>query len=123
LTGRFIDKNNKKNAMTQKELFLTEGKIEINRHPITNVRRMAILQGGFNWNPVLKFIKLDYTISYLDEQGQEYNLQSMSKYTRTLKASDEEYENLIYACDSEINVFDMIISLTIQRAEEGKFNI
>jgi len=109
--------------MTQKELFLTEGKIEINRHPITNVRRMAILQGGFNWNPVLKFIKLDYTISYLDEQGQEYNLQSMSKYTRTLKASDEEYENLIYACDSEINVFDMIISLTIQRAEEGKFNI
>lgn len=108
--------------MTQKEKFIQEGKIEITAHPITGVRRTAKLL-NFTWRPGQKVISLEYEIAYLDADGETYNLLSMPGYFKPLVASGDEYDGIVATCNNEINVFDLMIELTLQRAQEGKFDI
>jgi len=55
--------------------------------------------------------------------NKEYNLNFLPKYFKSLIASGAEYDGLLVMCDDEINVFDLMISLTLQRAQEGKFDL
>lgn len=55
--------------MTNLERFIALGEIEIARDPISNLRRLAVLENGQNWHPVVQQAALQYMVHFLDEQG------------------------------------------------------
>lgn len=70
------------------QLFIEAGEIEIPRDPITNLRRLAVLQNGQWWNPVFKQAALNYEVHYLDEQGQRLVGERFKPYKWQLVADE-----------------------------------
>ncbi len=131
--------------MTQLERFIQNGEIEISTNPITGVRRLAVLQGGFHWYQNAKQIILNYTVFYLYANGERYNLESMRPYevplmadstikvdaqgnkvepseTPEYEALPTEYDFLVAIANNEVNIFQVMLNTTLLRDYQGKFN-
>lgn len=84
--------------MTNFQRFITLGEIEIAVDPVSNLRRLAILEGGQNWHPVLKQAGLQYMVHFLDEQGNRLTGERFRPYRWPLVADD------ITKVDAQFNV-------------------
>lgn len=111
--------------MTTKERFIKTGEIQISNHPISGLKRLAILENynGLIWTPATKRITLNFNVIYLNESGEPLNDRTVPGYFKVLVASDQEYEDLIVQVDNDINIFDIMVSIIQLRDSQGKFDI
>lgn len=70
------------------ERFINDGEIEIPRDPISNMRRLAVLQNGQWWNPVFKQAALNYDVHYLNEAGERLTGERFRPYRWALVADE-----------------------------------
>lgn len=125
--------------MTQLETFISTGDIEISRHPITNIRRLLSLDRGFYWLPKSSQIVMDFTVNYLDETGNKYQLESIKSYNKSLIAdivntvdssgandpssTITEYQYFVNIANNNVNIFNVMLNTVLLRVSQGKFDM
>jgi hypothetical protein len=131
--------------MTELERLITKGEVQINPHPITGITRLAVLENGFHWYPLKEQIIMQYTVYYLDANGERYTLESLKGYLKNMIADGvtfvnqqgnvivpepedntvykTEYQFFVDIANAQINIFQLMLDTTLLRASQGKFDI
>lgn len=127
--------------MTELERFIKTGEIEISKHPLSNIRRVAKLQVQ-GWLPQERQVMLNFTVHYIDDNGNPFDNRSLQPYQIQLIAhsvkvdpitfnpidpGDEsyqsaktEYDIIVDQLNDSVNAFEKMFTMTLYRdSKEG----